>query len=131
MRQILKWGVSSVGGLVANLVLLTVWVDGAGIPPEFAVVINFVLISAGSYALANWWVFADGVSPATARGHAKQWAGMETGMVAGKAANYVIYLALLPVTDYRIAWTVGAVATFGVTYGLNKLWWERSSQASI
>lgn len=131
MRHITKWGVSSVGGLVANLALLTVWVDGVGIDPVYAVLINFVLISAASYTLANWWIFADGVTPTTATGHAVQWAGMETGMFAGKLANYGIYILLLPITDYRIAWTVGAVVTFAVTFTLNKMWWQRTSQVSM
>lgn len=130
MRQIIKYACSSVGGLLANLALLTVWVDGAGIPAEYAVFINFVLISAASYGVANFWIFADGVSPSTLRGHAKQWVGMETGMFVGKAANYAIYIVLLPILDYRIAWTVGAVATFAVTFTLNKLWWERGAAAT-
>lgn len=131
MRQVVKWGCSSVGGLLANLALLTVWVEVARISPWVAIFINFAVISAVSYVLANWWIFGGNDGPTTAKGHAMQWAGMEAGMFTGKAANYLIFLVLLPLTDYRIAWTVGAVATFGLTFTLNKWWFEREGQASI
>lgn len=132
MRSLVRWGVKSVGGLAANLVLLTLWVDGVGIGPALALPVNFVLISAASYVVTDRWVFADGVTPDSWRAHARQWAGTEAAMLAGKAANYVIYLVLLPFEDYRVAWVVGAVATFLLTYGLNQWWWTRGEgRASV
>jgi len=128
--QMVRWGVSSVGGLVANIALLTLWVDIVGLHPAVAIIPNFVFISAASYLLASHWVFPDGVSPSSLVGHIRQWAGTETAMLAGKVANYIIYLVLLPRIDYRLAWIVGAVATFLVTFSLNKWWWTRRSPSS-
>lgn len=126
MNTLLRWGVKSVGGLAANVALLTLWVDGVGLSPAVALPINFVFISAASYVVTNEWVFDDGVTPSTWGAHARQWVGTEAAMLAGKGANYLIYLVLLPVTDYRIAWVVGAVATFLLTFGLNRWWWTRA-----
>lgn len=129
MHPIIKWGAKAVGGLAANLALLTVWVDGLGIHPAIAIGINFVVISIAGYALANAWIWPDGVSPVTWPGHLRQYAGMQAANFTGKAANYVLYLALLPVADYRVAWAAGAVATFLLTFGLNHVWWSRSGVA--
>lgn len=130
MRQLVRWGVKSVGGLVANLALLTVWVDGLGVHPALALVANFVVISLASYVVTDRWVFADGVTPTGLREHVRQWAGTEAAMLGGKVANYVLYLALLPVVDYRVAWVAGAGATFLLTYGLNKWWWDGRTAAT-
>lgn len=130
LGQMMRWGVSSVGGLVANIALLTVWVDHAGLHPAVAIVPNFVLLSTASYLVTNHWIFPEGVSPSGIREHVTQYAGTEGAMLAGKGANYLVYLALLPVLDYRVAWVVGAVATFLVTFGLNKWWWTARSSGS-
>jgi len=37
---LVRWGVKSTVALGANVALLTVWVDGLGVPPELAVLIN-------------------------------------------------------------------------------------------
>ncbi len=124
IRQSIKWGVKSVGGLAANIALLTLWVDYLGVHPALAIVPNFIIISAVGYTVTNRWIFPDGVSPDTARGHARQYAGMQGANLAGKAGNYLVYLVALPLVDYRIAWVAGAILTFAVTFGLNKLWWD-------
>lgn len=124
LGQMVRWGVSAVGGLIANLLLLTLWVDHIGLHPAVAIFPNFVLISTVSYLVTNHWVFPDGVSPSSLPAHIRQYVGTEAAMLAGKAANYVIYIVLIPVTDYRIAWVIGAVATFLITFGINKWWWS-------
>lgn len=118
-----KWGLKAVAGLAANLLLLTLWVDGLGIPAWLAILPNFVLISLAGYTVANHWIWADGVSPESLRGHARQYAGMQLAMGTGKVANYGLYLVLLPVVDYRLAWVLGAVATFSITFSLNNHLW--------
>jgi len=126
LRQLILWGLKAVGGLAANLLLLTIWVDGVGLDPTLAIFPNFLIISAIGYTLANRYIFREGVSPVSLRSHAVQYAGMQAANLAGKAVNYVIYVALLSLLDYRVAWVVGAVATFLLTFALNKVWWERS-----
>jgi len=124
-----KWFLKSAGGLVANLVLLTLWVDGFNLHPLAAIAINFVVISCAGYVLAMQWIFPDGMQPISVRGHLKQYIGMQLANATGKVGNIIIYAALLPVVDFRLAWLIGAVTTFGLTFGLNKVWWERSAVA--
>lgn len=130
VRELCKWGVKSVGGLAANVVLLTLWVDIVGIPKSIAIVPNFFLISGTGYFVANHWIWPDGVSPNTAKSHVTQWAGMQAANLTGKVGNYALYLVLLPVVDYRLAWIIGAVATFLITYAGNHIWWTRRSSVS-
>lgn len=127
--QAIKWGVKAVGGLIANLALLTVWVDYLGIHPAIAILPNFVLVSLAGYTVANHWIFPDGVTPTTWRGHATQYAGMQAAVLTSKAANFALYLLLLPFVEYRLAWVAGAIVTFALTFGLNKAWWEREDSA--
>lgn len=126
-KQLCLWAGKALGGLAANLVLLTLWVDGLGVGPAVAVFPNFVLISLASYGLANRYIFPEGVTPESLRGHAIQYAGMQAATLTGKVANYALYLVLLPRVDYRLAWVVGAVATFLLTFALNRAWWSRST----
>jgi putative flippase GtrA len=122
--DIIKWGLKAAGGLAANIVLLTLWVDAVGLPPSLAIAPNFVLISATGYTVADRWIWPEGVSPTTWRGHARQYVGMQTANMAGKVANYLVYLVLLPVVAYQVAWVVGAVATFMLTFAANRWWWR-------
>lgn len=126
MHRVAKWGVKSVGGLVANLLLLTLWVDGIGIPPALAIPINWVLISIAGYMVSDQWVFADlHDGDSTLREHAQRYVSMQSVMAAGKLVNYGLYILLLPVVDYRVAWVIGAVVVFAVTFNGNEAVWRR------
>lgn len=127
--HLLKWGLKGVAGLAANLALLTVWVEVVGLPAWLAIAPNFVLLSTAGYLVASRWIWPDGVSPSSWRGHAVQYLGQQTAMVAGKAGNYLLYLVLLPVVRYQLAWFVGAVTTFLLTFVLNQWWWNRHETA--
>jgi len=124
--QAVRWGIRSVGGLLANLALLTFWVDGVGVPAWLAIVPNWVILSTLGYVVTDRWVFAGYGSPDSRLGHVRQFLGSESIMIASKAVNYGIYLGLLSLIDYRLAWVVGAVATFVLTFGGNRWWWARS-----
>jgi putative flippase GtrA len=122
--QLAKWSVKSIGGLSVNLLLLTVWVDGLQLPPELAVLINWVLISLASYWLTDNWIFPSQGSDSHKQ-HAIRYFGMEMVMLFSKAVNYLIYLVLLSENvDYRIAWTVGAGAVFFVSFFGTERWWR-------
>lgn len=127
ITQVGKWFAKSLGGLVANLGLLTVWVEYVGLSPALAIIPNFVIISLAGYTVTNYWIWPDGITPKTVRGHATQYAGMQAANLGGKAANYGVYLVLIPFVDYRVAWVIGAGVTFAITFTLNKKWWERSA----
>lgn len=128
--RVAKWGLKSVGGLAVNVALLTLWVDYVGLSPALAIIPNFIIISAVGYTVTNHWIFADGVTPTTLRGHATQYTGMQAANLVGKAANYLLYLLLLPLVAYQVAWVVGAVVTFGVTFSLNRWWWTSSRRVA-
>lgn len=129
IRRMVRWGVKSVGGLVANLLLLTLWVDVVGFAAWWAVGINWILISIGGYLVADNWVFRDGKSATGLVDNVKRYLGMQGVMSTGKAANYVIYLGLLSVVDYRVAWATGAVVTFLVTFVGTRWLWTRGDDA--
>lgn len=126
-KQGAKWFAKSVGGLLANLALLTVWVEYAGLSPAVAILPNFVIISVVGYTVTNYWIWPNGITPSTAVGHITQYAGMQAANMGGKVANYGVYLVLIPFVDYRVAWVIGAGVTFLITFTLNKRWWERST----
>lgn len=129
LRRAVRWGVKSVGGLLANLTLLTGWVDGLGLAAWWAVGINWVLISVAGYAVSDQWVFSGAASPADLVSHVRRYVGMQSVMVVGKLGNWLIYVALLGAVDYRLAWTAGAVATFLVTFAGNRWLWVSDTPA--
>jgi len=120
-----------VGGLLANLALLTLWVDHFGVPEWLAILPNWVILSLTMYAINDKWVFSELGSASSWAGHARQFIGSESIMMLGKGLNYVIYIALLAMVDYRIAWTVGAVVAFLLTFGGNRWWWARRGQSTL
>jgi putative flippase GtrA len=130
-RQLVRWGAKAAGGLAANLALLTLWVDGLGFAAWWAVGINWLLLSVVGYVVTDQWVFASATSPGDWPGRVRRWLGAESVMLASKAVNYVIYLALLSLVDYRVAWTIGAVASFTMSFcGTRWLWTGRVSTRS-
>lgn len=124
-----KWFGKSVAGLVANLLLLTLWVDGLDLSPVVAIPINWALLSVLGYALADQWVFRDFDVPTDWRSHAKRYVSMQSVMGVSKLLNYGIYLTLLSVVDYRVAWVIGAGIVFGLTFLGNRTLWDWSEPA--
>jgi putative flippase GtrA len=122
----IKWGIKSVVTLSLNLALLTVWVDGLGIPAELAAAINWLTVPIVGYAISDVWVFADHESATGWRGHARRYITMITVNNTAKLGNYAIYVVLIQVgIDYRVSWVIGAVAVFALTFGGNREVWRR------
>lgn len=130
-RQLFRWGVKSIGGLVANLALLTFWVDVVGFEAWWAVGINWILIAIAGYVLTDQWVFLSAESPGKAVGHVRQFLSMQAVMTSGKIVNYGIYLVLIPLVDYRLAWTFGAGVTFIGTFLGNRYLWTNDSPGPL
>jgi len=122
--QGVRWGVKSVGGLLVNLALLTVWVDVVGLSPALAIVPNYAILSVAGYVVTDRWVYPEGLSPGTWRGHGRQYVGQQVAMLLSKGINFVLYLVLLPVVEYRVAWVLGAVVSVVLTFSLTRWWWE-------
>lgn len=126
-RELVAWGVKSVGGLALNLALLTVWVDGLGVSPELAIFPNWVLISVLGYVFTDRVVFPDGVSPVGYVATLRRYLGMQSVMLLSKGINYGIYVALLWFDiDYRVAWAIGAVVTFSVSFAGTQTLWNKT-----
>lgn len=127
-REALRWAIKSGVGLGINLALLTVWVDGVGIPPQVAIFINWALLSIYGYLVTQRWVFDETKSIHGLRGHVRQFVGMQGILAGGKVVNYVVYVVLISVgLDYRISWVVGAVVSLAINFGGNRVWWTRSN----
>lgn len=133
MKQLIKemwrFGVKGVGGLAANLALMTVFVEWAGIPPQFAVIISAVVLMLVGYQVVNRWVFGDHDGPDNLKAHLKRSLTFYAVQWGGKAVNYVIFIGLLDRVPYQAAWTIGAVSVFFVTFGANRWVWTRSAIA--
>lgn len=125
-RDAVRWLVKSGGGYLLGIAGLALWIDGLGVAAEWAALLNWAIISVLSYLLVNWWVFGDSDSP-TGLGHVRRYASMQSVMVVSKGINYLIYLGLLAVTHYAVAWTVGAVATLAISFFGNRLLWRRTA----
>lgn len=129
VREFVRWGIKSSVGLGINLALLTVWVDGVGIRPEFAIWINWALLSVYGYVVTQRWVFDETKSINGVRGHARQFLGMQGILGVGKAINYVVFVALIWVgLDYRVGWVLGAVVGLVVNFGGNRAWWTSTDE---
>lgn len=125
LNETVRWGVKSVGGLAANLALLTVWVELAGVPAEYAVALNWLLISVAGYVVTDRWVFQAAETPGGVRANLRRYLGMQSVMALSKGVNYALYLALLWAgVEYHVAWVAGAVVVFVVTFAGNRLLWH-------
>lgn len=127
LREPVAWGVKSVGGLLLNLGLLTLWVEYGGLSPELAIFPNWLLISLLGYVFTDRVVFPESESPVGVVATFRRYLSMQGVMAVSKALNYGIYVGLLWVSvPYQLAWAVGAVVTFGVSFLGNRTLWTRS-----
>jgi putative flippase GtrA len=129
-RRLVRWGLKAVGGLAANLALLTLWVDVVGFAAWWAVGINWLLISLVGFAVTDRWVYGATDSPDGWMALARRYLGLQSVMAGSKAANWLLYVALLPVVDYRVAWALGAVVTFLATFAGSRWLWTASRGVS-
>lgn len=123
----IAWGLKSVGGLLLNLALLTVWVESGLLSAELAIFPNWLLISVLGYLFTDRVVFTDGSSPVGWLATGRRYLSMQGVMAVSKALNYGIYVALLWLdVPYQLAWAIGAVVTFGVSFIGNRFLWTRT-----
>jgi len=122
---LVRYGLKAVGGLVAGLALLTVWVDVVGIPPAWAALLNMALLGVIGTAVLDRWVYRETMPATSIRGFAKRFVGTQGAMLASKSVNYLVYLALLSLAPYQAAWVAGAVVSFGLSFLLTRGWFGR------
>lgn len=122
---LIRYTIKAVGGLAIGLALLTVWVDIVGIPPAWAALLNMALLGVIGTAVLDRWVYRGTRAATSLRGFAERFAGVQGSMLASKGLNYLLYLVLLPVLPYQVAWLAGAVLSFSVSYLLTRGWFGR------
>lgn len=124
-RSMIRFGLKGGTGVLVNLGLLTLFVDGVGIPPQWAVFAAWAITLVPGYLATDKWVFNIFSSPEGVAGHGRRGGVFYAIMWGGKALNYGIYLALLHIGIlYQAAWVVGAVAVFPITFGINYAVWK-------
>lgn len=120
-----KFGLKGVGGLLANLTLLTILVDIAGLPPQWAIFGAWAMLVIPHYLVTERLVFSAFKSPTTTLQHGQRGAMFYGVMWSGKGLNYAIYLALLEVgVLYQLAWAAGSIMAFPWTFGANYWLWK-------
>jgi len=125
--ELIRYGIKAVGGLAVGLVLLTVWVDVVGIPPAIAALVNMVLLGIIGTVILDRWVYQETATATTLRGFARRLVGAQAAMLSSKAVNYAIYVALLRYVPYQLAWALGAVVSFALSFVLTRGWFQRQS----
>lgn len=122
--ELSRWFGKSLLGFAAGMVLLALWVDGVGIPPEAAIAINHVLIGVWNYWLTDRWVFRGRASPSGAVGHLRRFLAFQGVMLSANGAKYVAFLALLWLDVwYLLAWALAAGGLFVLSFAGNRRLW--------
>lgn len=120
-----RFGLKGGVGVIVNLVLLTFFVDVVGVPAQWAVFLAWLTTLVPGYIATDKWVFKIFPSPSGVLEHGQRGGVFYAIMWGGKALNYGIYLALLHVGIlYQVAWVVGALAVFPITFGVNYAVWK-------
>lgn len=125
LTSMVRFGFKGGVGVLVNLGLLTMFVDGFGVDPQWAVFGAWAITLVPGYLATDKWVFNIFPSPDGVVGHSQRGGVFYAIMWGGKALNYGIYLALLHLgLFYQGAWFVGAIAVFPITFGFNYVVWK-------
>lgn len=123
VRQGVKFAITGGSGLVANLALLSLLVELTSFPEEYAAIISTGIVLIGSFLLTDYWVFSNIGNDATTT--KQRGVGYFTVMIAGKMANYALYLLFLSLgISYQAAWLIGSIFVFSLTFSTNHLLWR-------
>ncbi|QLD84795.1 GtrA family protein [Natronomonas halophila] len=125
--QLLRYGISSLGGLIFNLLLLSALVEIADVGEIPAAVVSAGIALLLTFALNQGWVFSQ-YQAKSKQVLAKRASFYYIIMIGGKSANIVIYSVLLKLNIwYPLAWVIGSGIVFGVTFLLNRNIWTRTA----
>lgn len=116
LREMLRYGAKGGATMLGNICLMALLVERGGLPPEVAAIISTSAMIAVGYVLMTYWVFPSG----TTDSHARRGAAYYVTIVGGKLANYGLFLALLRVVPYPVAWVGGAGVVFLGLFSVNR-----------
>jgi putative flippase GtrA len=108
LREMIRYGLKGGSTLLANVSLMSVLVEIVGLPPEIAAILSTTAMTVVGYLLMYHWVFPSSDPDS----HLKRGVTYYLLIFTGKAVNYVLFLALLAVVPYPVAWIGGAGIVF-------------------
>jgi putative flippase GtrA len=123
IEELVHFGLTGASGLVANVLLLSVFVEIGRVSEPVAAVLSTGTVMFGTFLLTDRWVFD---TYETRSGSWLRRVGSYYGvMVTAKGINYGIYLLLLRLdVRYQVAWIVGSVLVFAGTFSVNRFLWR-------
>lgn len=130
VAEIVKYGITGFSGLVANLLLLSLFVETEVFSKSIAALVSMSLVLLGSFVLTDRWVFTEPIGSHSTVGPAHRGSAYYAVMLGGKGLNYALYLLLLEGNVwYPVAWVVGSVIAFFGTFSVNRILWHRVFRA--
>jgi putative flippase GtrA len=125
--QLLRYGMTGGAGLLVNVGLLVVLVDLLQFSPVWSPLVSTGVALTLTLFVTERWVFAR-YGAEDGRALATRAPGYYLVMIAGKAANYGIYLLLLATgVPYALAWVIGSAIVFFGTFTANRFVWRRTA----
>ena len=124
---VIRFGITSSSGLLINLSILSFLVEIAGVGESIAGLISMSVTPIIVFPAVNNWVFNASLTDRHIIVQVKRFFGYYSSIMLSKAVNYVIYIILLSIGGwYLVSWVVGSVATFLMTYLINKFIFENT-----
>lgn len=125
-KQVIRFAVVGGTGLIANILLLVLFVEMLNIAERLAAIYSTLIVLIGGFIATNWWVFT-GKDNNSANTLLKRGSSYYTIMLTSKLVNYGIYSVLISIDIwYPLAWATGSVCVFLATFSLNRLVWYKT-----
>ena len=127
IKQLVRYGVTSIGGLIFNLLLLSALVEVAGVDEISAAMVSAGITLLLTFAVVQGWVF-NGYQVQSRKTIVKRASMYYLIMIISKAVNLVIYSLLVWLNIwYPIAWLIGSGTVFSGTFIMNRYIWTKTS----
>jgi putative flippase GtrA len=118
--ELLRYGMKGGSTMVLNIAMMAALVEVGGVPPQWAAIASTAAVICVGYVLMHYFVFPG----AAEGGHARRGPAYVAVIASGKLANYVLFLVLLSVVPYPVAWVLGAGVVFLGLYAVNRWLWH-------
>lgn len=126
-RRIIKFGVTSLAGLIVNVSILVLLVEVVRLPEWMGGAISMALTPVLIFPFVNNWVFDSELVDINIVVQLQRFVGYYTSIMASKLVNYVIFIVLITIDVwYPISWAIGSIATFLFTYSVNNLIYNKT-----
>lgn len=126
--QLLRYGATGASGLAINVVVLMALIEIIKLPKTDSAIISAGVTLGVTFVMSERWVFqayvADDVRTVVSRIPVYY-----VVMIAGKTVNFGIYVILLGIgVWYPLAWIIGSVLVFALTFLANRFAWKRTTR---